>query len=139
MSISKIDHTAIAVRALDEAIPRYEGLYGALCRERAVVGDQGVEVAFFAFGDSQLELVAPLQSDTGVARFLARHGEGLHHIAVQVDDIEAEIARLREAGRELIDATPRTGVHGRIAFVHPRGTGGVLLELVEKSDHPLSR
>jgi methylmalonyl-CoA epimerase len=131
MTIARIDHTAVAVRDLDEAIPRFERLYGVLCREREIVPDQAVEVAFLPIGDTQLELICPLGEETGVARYLNSRGESLHHIAVQVDDIEEELARLKDSGTELIDRAPRRGVHGRIAFVHPRGTGGVLLELVE--------
>jgi methylmalonyl-CoA/ethylmalonyl-CoA epimerase len=131
MTMNRIDHTAIVVRDLDEAIPRHEQLYGVKCRERHIVPEQGVEVAFLPIGDTQLELIAPLDSSSGVARFLETHGEGLHHIAVLVDDIRAELARLQAQGVRLIDTEPRANFHGLIAFVHPKGTGGVLLELVQ--------
>lgn len=131
MTVHRIDHTAIAVRDLDEAIDRYERLYGISAVERAVVTDQRVEVAFLALGDTSIELVSPLDDSSGVARFLAGRGEGLHHIGLAVDDLEVELDRLVRDGVELIDREPRAGVHGRIAFCHPRGTGGVLVELVQ--------
>lgn len=131
MGIRRIDHTAIAVRDLDEALSRYDALFGATVEDRRRVPDQQVAVAFLKLGDSQIELIQPLDAHSGVARFLERHGEGLHHIAVEVDDVEEELIRFMSDGIELIDSSPRQGAHGRIAFVHPRGTGGVLLELVE--------
>jgi methylmalonyl-CoA epimerase len=131
MTVQRIDHTAIAVHDLDEALPRYEALYGVTRGERAVVPDQRVEVAFLPIGDTSLELISPLDDESGVARFLANRGEGLHHLAVAVPDIRKELERLRAAGVRLIDNEPRSGFHGEVAFVHPRGTGGVLLELVQ--------
>jgi methylmalonyl-CoA/ethylmalonyl-CoA epimerase len=131
VTVHRIDHTAIAVRDLDEAIDRYERLYGIPAVERAIVPDQRVEVAFLALGDTSIELVSPLDDSSGVARFLAKHGEGLHHIGLAVDDLELELDRLARDGVELIDRVPRAGVHGRIAFCHPRGTGGILVELVQ--------
>jgi methylmalonyl-CoA/ethylmalonyl-CoA epimerase len=127
----RIDHTAIVVRDLNEAIPRYEKLYDGVCRERSVEDEQRVEIAFIEVGDTQLELISPIDKDSGVARFLFARGETLHHVAVRVDDIAAEIARLAQDGVKLIDAVPRRGAHGLIAFVHPKSTGGVLLELVQ--------
>jgi methylmalonyl-CoA/ethylmalonyl-CoA epimerase len=131
VNVQRIDHTAVAVRDLDEAIPRYERLYRARCVERVEVPDQRVEVAFLALGDTTIELIRPTDDSSGVARFLANRGEGLHHIAVKVDDIASELARLQADGVRLIDRSPRRGVHGLIGFVHPEGTGGVLLELVQ--------
>jgi methylmalonyl-CoA/ethylmalonyl-CoA epimerase len=131
VTLRRIDHTAIVVRDLDEAIPRYERLYATVCRERSTEVKQGVEIAFIPVGDTQLELIRPIHEDGGVARFLSARGESLHHVAVQVDDITAEIERLSKEGARLIDETPRQGAHGLIAFVHPKSTGGVLLELVQ--------
>lgn len=131
MTFTRIDHTAIAVHDLDEAVPRFERLYQTRCAERVTVREQQVEVAFLPLGDTQLELIAATSEDSGVARFLAARGEALHHIAVAVDDIAGELGRLQQSGVRLIDSEPRRGAHGRIAFVHPAGTGGVLLELVE--------
>jgi methylmalonyl-CoA/ethylmalonyl-CoA epimerase len=137
VTVRRIDHTAIAVRDLDEAIGRYERLYGIPALERARVVDQRVEVAFLSLGDTSIELVAPLDDTSGVARFLAKRGEGLHHIGLSVDNLEDELDRLARDGVELIDREPRAGVHGRIAFCHPRGTGGVLVELVQNDErHP---
>jgi methylmalonyl-CoA/ethylmalonyl-CoA epimerase len=130
----RIDHTAIAVRDMDEALGRYRRILGIEPSDRQVVPDQQVEIAFLRAGATQLELISPIASDTGVARFLARHGESLHHIAFAVPDIEEALRELDERGIELIDRRPRHGVHGRVAFVHPRGTGGVLVELVENPD-----
>ncbi len=128
----RIDHTAVAVRDLAEAVPRYEGLLGGRAGERIIMADQGVEVAFVSMGDTQLELVQPLDPTSGVARFLDSHGEGLHHVGVAVDDLSAELRRLEVDGVRLIDRVPRRGVHGLIAFIHPHGTGGVLVELVQR-------
>jgi methylmalonyl-CoA/ethylmalonyl-CoA epimerase len=133
MNLRRIDHTAIAVHDLDEAIGRYRRLFHVLPSERAEVADQRIAVAFLPLGNSQIELISPTDSESGVARFLERRGEGLHHIAFAVDDIHLELDRLSSEGVELIDREPRWGIHGLIAFVHPRGTGGVLVELVE---HP---
>jgi methylmalonyl-CoA/ethylmalonyl-CoA epimerase len=134
LTIRRIDHTAIAVRDMDEAIDRYGRLYGARSVERTRVPDQGVEVAFLMLGDTSLELVSPLEKSSGVSRFLDKHGEGLHHIGLLAENLETELDRLASAGVELIDRRPRRGVHGRIAFVHPRGTGGVLVELVQRDE-----
>ncbi len=131
MTSGRVDHTAIAVRDLDKAIDRYRAVFGPAQVERAVVAAQRVEVAFLSYGDTYLELVCPLDETSGVARFLRAQGESLHHIGMAVDDLESELSRLAEQGVELIDRQPRRGVHGRIAFIHPRGTGGVLVELVE--------
>jgi methylmalonyl-CoA/ethylmalonyl-CoA epimerase len=130
MSLPRVDHTAIVVRDLEEALGRYGRLFGLQAVERAVVPGQGVEVAFLAMGDTQIELIEPTDAGSGVARFLESHGESLHHIGVAVDDIRAELSRLSDQGIELVDREPRQGAHGEIAFVHPRGTGGILVELV---------
>jgi methylmalonyl-CoA epimerase len=127
----RIDHTAIAVADMDEALARYGALWEVQTTLRTEVPEQGVEVAFLPIGDTQLELICPLDASSGVARFLDTHGESLHHIGLQVEDIRSELRRLEEQGVQLIDREPRRGVHGLIAFVHPRGTGGVLVELVE--------
>lgn len=131
MTARRLDHTAIAVHDLEEAIDRFSLLLGAPSVERAMVPDQGVEVAFLTVGGTTVELISPRGDTGGVARFLAARGEALHHICLAVDDIEDELARLQAEGIELIDTAPRRGVHGRVAFVHPRGTGGILLELLE--------
>jgi len=127
-----IDHVAIAVADLDEAITRFEDLYGVEAQRREVVTDQGVEEAMLAIGGSQIQLLAPLAADTPVGRFLARRGEGLHHLAFAVFDIEAALGHLRTRGVRLVDDAPRIGGGGhRIAFVHPSAFAGTLVELVE--------
>jgi methylmalonyl-CoA/ethylmalonyl-CoA epimerase len=131
MNLERLDHTAIAVRDLDEALARYAAVFGLEPSDRQRVDDQGVEVAFLGLEGSQIELICPTTSGSGVARFLDRHGEALHHIAFAVTDLDSELERLAAQGVELIDRAPRPGVHGWVAFVHPRGTGGVLVELVE--------
>lgn len=127
----RVDHTAIVVRDLDDALGRYKLLFDPTGVERVLMPDQAVEVAFLAIGDTSLELITPIEDKSGVARFLQSRGEGLHHVGIAVDDLERELARMSHAGIELIDKVPRQGMHGRIAFVHPRATGGILLELVE--------
>ncbi|HSJ09677.1 MAG TPA: methylmalonyl-CoA epimerase [Longimicrobiales bacterium] len=126
-----LDHVAIAVDSLAAAQPIFESLIGAKGSAVERVAAQGVDVVFIGEGPGRLELLEPLSPDSAVGRFLARRGGGLHHIAYRVPDLEAALARLSEAGVELIDREPRAGAHGhRVAFLHPRSTGGVLVELV---------
>lgn len=123
-----LDHVAIATPSLDEAVPLYERLTGAAGSAVEELPAQGVRVAFVG----SLELLEPLSPDTTVGRFLERNGPGLHHVAYRTEDITAELARLVEEGYELIDETPRTGAGGhRVAFLHPRSTGRILVELVQ--------
>ena len=127
-----VDHVAIAVRDLDAALESLSRLYGVAPLHREVVADQGVEEAMIAIGGSHLQLVQPTGPDTPVARFLERHGEGMHHVAFAVADIDAALSHLEEQGAELVDHIPRPGGGGaRIAFVHPRAFAGTLVELVE--------
>lgn len=126
-----LDHVAIAVASIDDALPAFEAVTGARGSRRERVESQGVELCFVGTGDGKLELLQPLAADTPVGRFLARRGSGLHHLAYRVADIEAALRSLEERGLELIDRAPRPGAHGhRVAFLHPRSTGGVLVELV---------
>jgi len=119
------------VHGLDEAIARYGSLFGARLEHRETLGEQGVEAAALAVGESRVELLAPLGDDTPVGRFLARRGPGMHHVAFAVSDVAAELDRLAAAGVELIDRAPRRGLFGlQVAFVHPDATGGVLAEFV---------
>lgn len=131
MNPRRIDHTAIAVADLDEAIPRFERLFGLHLMDREPAPEQQVDVAFLAAGDTLLELISPTGEDSGVARFLRARGESLHHVAFAVYDIQKALDDLRDDGVQLIDNEPRRGPHGLIAFVHPKGTGGVLVELVQ--------
>ena len=130
-----LDHVAIAVQDLDEAIDHHRSLFGTepLWRER--VEEQGVEEAMIAIGGSFVQLIAPLAEDTPVGRFLTKYGEGLHHVAYAVPDIEAALAKMRDEGARLVDETPRIGGRGaKIAFIHPAAFAGTLIELVELPD-----
>jgi methylmalonyl-CoA/ethylmalonyl-CoA epimerase len=128
----RIDHVGVAVEDLDAAIALYEKSFEMELVHRETVDSQGVEAVLLDVGDGHVELLAPLGPDTAVGKFLARNGRGLHHVAYAVDDIDAELPRLAAAGVELIDSTPRVGIReSRVAFLHPRSTGGVLTEIVE--------
>jgi methylmalonyl-CoA/ethylmalonyl-CoA epimerase len=130
-----VDHVAIAVDDLEEAIGRFGALYGVTPLYREVVEEQGVEEAMLPIGGSFIQLLQPLSSASPVGRFLERRGEGMHHIAFAVTDIDAALESLSEQGARLIDETPRTGGRGaRIAFVHPDVFGGTLVELVEPAE-----
>ena len=130
-----IHHVAIAVHDLDEALAKMKKQYTVDPVSRERVDEQGVEEAMIALGGSHIQLLQPTDPDTPVGRFLAKHGEGMHHVAFAVVDIEAAIDHLAEQGATLIDQTPRIGGGGhRIAFVHPRSMGGTLVELVEVHD-----
>ena len=127
----RIDHIGIVVRDIQEALNVYETALGVPLKEITYVPDQQVQVAFLPLGESSIELVQPTAEGTGTAKFLAQHGEGIHHICIEVENIEAALERLRAHHVQLIDEEPRPGAHGRVAFIHPRGAHGVLLELVE--------
>jgi methylmalonyl-CoA epimerase len=129
-----IHHTAIAVEDLDAAIADFAAQYGVGPLYREIVEEQGVEEAMLPIGGSFVQLLQPLTGDSPVGRFLERNGEGLHHVAIQVADIEAALEHLAAEGARLVDETPRTGGGGhRIAFVHPSAFGSTLIELVEVS------
>lgn len=132
--LTKIEHVALAVADLDAAIAHYRDVWGLEVTHRERVDDQGVEEAMLALGDSYLQLLAPTGPDTTVGKFVARRGEGLHHIAYEVDDLEATLDELRGKGVRLIDEKPRAGGRGhQIAFVHPGGNHGLLVELIQAS------
>lgn len=128
---TKVDHIGIVVRDIQEALRVYETALALPLRETIEVPDQKVEVAFLPIGESTIELVQPTTDDTGIARYLEKRGEGIHHICIEVDDIKEALARLESHGVRLIDEKPRQGAHGRVAFIHPQGAHGVLIELVE--------
>ena len=133
MAARGIHHLGVAVEDLDEAVDTYIRLFGAELEHRDLVADQGVEAVSLRVGDSRVELLGPLGPDTPVGKFLAKRGPGMHHIAFEVDDVEAELARLAAEGVELIDTHARHGLFGlEVAFVHPHATGGVLAELVSR-------
>ena len=125
-----LDHVAIAVKDLEKAIAFYEQAFGLTLAEIEEVKEQKVRTAIFGHGLGRIELICPTEPDTSVARFLQKRGEGLHHICIEVDDIEASLAELKAQGAELIDQVPKMGAGGaKIAFIHPKGTHGVLTEL----------
>jgi methylmalonyl-CoA/ethylmalonyl-CoA epimerase len=131
VALRNVHHVGIAVDDLDASLLVYEELFGARLEHRESVEDQGVEAASLRVGESRIELLRPLGPDTPVGRFLAKRGPGMHHVAFEVDDVGAELARLRAEGALLIDDTPRRGLFGlQVAFVHPEATGGVLAEFV---------
>jgi methylmalonyl-CoA/ethylmalonyl-CoA epimerase len=126
-----VHHLGIAVADLDAALLLYADLFGATLEHRERVDDQGVEAASLRVGDSRIELLEPLGPDTPVGRFLARRGPGMHHVAFEVDDVAAELERLKAQDVLLVDERPRRGLFGlQVAFVHPEATGGVLAEFV---------
>jgi methylmalonyl-CoA epimerase len=126
-----IHHLGVAVEDLDAALVTYERLFGAELEHRERVPEQGVEAAAVRVGESRVELLASLGADTPVGKFLAKRGPGMHHVAYEVDDLRATLARLSDAGAELIDAEPRQGLFGlQVAFVHPDAVHGVLSEVV---------
>ncbi len=126
-----VHHVGIAVDDLGAAIGRYVELFGAEVEHRETVEEQGVEAASLRVGPSRIELLQPLGPETPVGAFLAKRGPGMHHLAFEVADLNAELARLRAGGAHLIDESPRRGMFGlQVAFVHPEATGGVLAEFV---------
>jgi methylmalonyl-CoA/ethylmalonyl-CoA epimerase len=128
----RIDHIGVAVEDLDAAAELYSSRFQMAEQHRETVEEQGVEAILFEVGDGHVELIAPLGPDTGVARFIEKNGPGLHHVAYATDDIDSTLATVRDAGLRLIDQQPRRGIrNSRVAFLHPRSTGGVLTELVE--------
>ncbi len=127
-----LDHVGIAVHSLEEAVSLYSPLVEADAEGRETVESQGVEVVFVGAGTGRMELLAPLRQDSAIARFLERRGPGLHHICYRVPDVEAALAEAVARGYRAIDERPRPGAHGaRVAFLHPRTTGGVLIELLQ--------
>ncbi len=131
MAARGVHHIGIAVVDLDEAVATYERLFGATLEHRETLEEQGVEAVSLRTGEGRVELLRALGPETPVGKFLAKRGPGLHHVAFEVADLGAELARLRAAGARLIDETPRRGLFGlQVAFVHPETTGGVLAELV---------
>jgi methylmalonyl-CoA/ethylmalonyl-CoA epimerase len=136
LKIKKISHIAVAVENLDESLEKYQRALGLMPTSRESVASQKVEAALLPIGESSIELISP-QGNDGVKRFLEKRGPGLHHIALEVEDLDAAITTLKALGVPLLDADPRLGAHNhRVAFLHPKATGGVLIELVEPGhDH----
>jgi methylmalonyl-CoA epimerase len=141
LRIKKIDHVAVAVRDIDEAKAKYEQAFGLSGKEREVVASQKTEALLLPIGESNVELIAPSKEpgsrNEGLEKFLEKRGPGLHHIAIEVEGIEDALTFLKSLGVPLIDEAPRKGARGhKVAFVHPKATGGVLIELVEAEPDP---
>lgn len=140
MTIGPIDHVAVVVRSIDEALPRYRALFGwEPLDEPRIFASQRVRLCFLPTGPepaARIELVEPIDAESGVARFLAGRGEGLHHVCLRSDDLPRDLAALAAAEAELIDEEPRPGAHGEVAFIHPRTLNGVLWELLQP-DRPI--
>ena len=139
-SVHAINHIGIAVRSIEAQRPFYEGTLGAVYEGIEEVPDQKVRVGFFRVGDVRLELLEPSEPSSTIASFLEKKGEGLHHVAYTVDDLESRIAELKQSGVRMIDNTPRPGAHHmRIAFLHPKSSNSILTELCEPiADHEAS-
>ena len=130
--LKKIDHIAIAVKSIDETLKVLSDVLGVKCEHMEEIPDQGVKAAAIKVGDVTIELVQPVKPDTGIAKFVETKGDGIHHIAFEVADLEKELAALEAKGVALIDKKPRKGMAGMIAFLHPKATKSVLIELVQK-------
>jgi methylmalonyl-CoA/ethylmalonyl-CoA epimerase len=131
----RIDHIGVAVDDLDGAVKLYSESFGMREQHRETVAAFDVEAVLLEIGEGHVELLKPLTADSGVGKFLERNGPGLHHVAYQTADIDSALEQVKAAGLDLIDQEPRTGIRGsRVAFLHPKATGGVLTELVEPAD-----
>jgi methylmalonyl-CoA/ethylmalonyl-CoA epimerase len=129
----KIEHLGIAVKDLSTSIPLFEQLLNTPCYKTEEVASEGVKTAFFQTGDNKIELLEASNENSPISKFIAKKGEGIHHIAFEVENIEAEMKRLAALGFELLSETPKDGADNkRIVFLHPKTTGGVLVELCEE-------
>jgi methylmalonyl-CoA/ethylmalonyl-CoA epimerase len=134
MTIKRIDHIAVVVENLDTALATYRDALGMDVSRIDTLPEQDVKIGFLPSGDSEIELLEPINPESGIARFLAKRGEGLHHICLEVDDILQTLADLKARGIQLIDETPRRGAYGKVAFIHPKSSSGVLIELLQRDD-----
>lgn len=135
--MNKIEHVAIAVKSLAQAIPLYEKLLGAPCYKKEEVASEKVNTAFFQTGESKIELLESTDENGVINRFIDKKGEGIHHIAFAVDNIQEEITRLKNEGFEFISETPKLGADQKlICFLHPKNTNGVLIELCQDAPNP---
>jgi methylmalonyl-CoA epimerase len=130
----RIDHVGIVVQDMDAALQTYRDAMGFRLLQRALVPEHLVEVAFLDAGNSTIELLAPTDNTSGTARFLQTRGEGTHHICIEVEDIHAALTALTAQGLRLIDEKPRQGIHGLVAFVHPKTTHGTMIELLQRTE-----
>ncbi len=131
----RLDHVGIVVANIDDSLKTYCDQLGFKLLERTEIPEQKVVAAFLDGGNSTIELISPTDAESGTAKYLANRGEGTHHIAYEVSDIVAALAELKAEGVRLIDETPRQGVHGKVAFVHPKATHGMMIELLQKDHH----
>jgi len=137
--LTRVHHVGLVVRRLDKGLGLWRDLFGLRVAKQATVEDQGVRAALLPIGGSEIELLEPIDAAGGVARFLAKRGEGLHHVCFETGDVEAELAAARARRLPLIDQVPRPGLAGMICFLHPKGTRGVLVEFAQPpaaDDHP---
>lgn len=133
--LKRIDHVGIIVSNLDDALRTYCDQLGFALIEQIDIPSQKVVAAFLDAGNGTIELISPTDSESGSARFLANRGEGTHHVCFEVDDLAAALADLKQKGVRLIDEAPRQGPHGLVAFVHPKATHGMMVELLQKATH----
>ncbi|MDY6911926.1 MAG: methylmalonyl-CoA epimerase [Chloroflexota bacterium] len=131
--IKRVDHVAIAVRSVDDALSNFENLFGLKAAKIEVLPDQGVRAALIHIGDTEIEFIEPMDPNSGVAKFVESKGEGIHHICIEVDDTDEELKKLEAKGAKLIDKQGRKGLAGRIGFIHPKSMNGVLTELAQKA------
>ncbi len=129
--IRKVHHVALVVKSVDQALRFYRDCLGLAVTGSATVEEQGVKAVLLAVGESELELLEPLEKTGGVARFLEKRGEGIHHLCLETDDINLEMETARTKGLKLIDSRPRNGLAGRVCFIHPSANNGVLVELAQ--------
>lgn len=130
--MNKIDHIAFAVSSLDKSVPLFERLLGTPCYKTESVATEKVKTAFFRSGESKVELLEGTESDSVISKFIDKNGEGMHHVAFSVEDIHAEIERLRAAGFQFISEIPKMGADNKlICFLHPKSTNGVLVEICQ--------
>ena len=132
--ITKVHHVGVVVRAIDQALPFWRDTLGLKLHQLETIEEQGVKAALLSVGDSEVELLEPVVNDNGVARYLQRKGEGLHHICFQSDDVERDLAEMKAKGTEMIDQVTRVGIAGRICFLHPNAMDGALIELCQPLD-----
>lgn len=132
--IKKVHHVGVVVRDMEQAMRFYRDTLGLHVHKLQTIHDQGVKAALLTLGDSEIELLEPIQPDTGISRYLERKGEGLHHICFEVDDVDRDLDALKARGTEVIDQVTRIGIAGRICFLHPNAMDGALIELCQPLD-----
>jgi methylmalonyl-CoA epimerase len=130
--LKDIDHIAIVVKSIDASLPLFEKALGLKGGTVETLPEQGVKAVLLPLGKTEIELIEPVDPDSGVGKFLANKGEGIHHLCLQVDDVDKELGELTERGVQAIDKQGRKGLAGKVAFLHPKSTGGVLIELAQK-------